>query len=116
MAAAIPIPTFTPAERCVEGWGEQAEPDGHVASLDEVELVGLDEGVEEKMTVEIEDEDAKAREAGFELKDADEKGELGKEEEDEEKEDDAKAANSCCGDGASKVSTLGTEQSKLPEP
>ncbi len=37
---------------------------------------------------------------------------------DDEDEDDegARSANSCCGDGAWKVSGLGTEQSKLPEP
>lgn len=66
--------------------------------------------MDEKLAVETEDEDAKAREASFELSDADEEG-------DEDKEDEARLANSCCcGGGASKVSILGTEQSKLPEP
>ena len=110
--AAIAIPVFAPEERSVEGWGEQAEPDGQVVSLDEVELVGPDEGVEEgkaeeEKVVEIEYEEAKAREADSELND---------EEEEEEEEEDARSANSCCGDNASKVSRLGTEQSKLPEP
>ena len=109
--AAIAISDFAPEERSVEGGGEQAEPDGQVVSLDEVELVGPDEGVEEEKAeeermVEIEYEEVKAREADSELNDAEE----------EEEEEDATSANSCCGDGASKVSRLGTEQSKLPEP
>ena len=65
--------------------------------------------MEEEKAVETEDEDVKTREAGFELNDVDEEGE-------EEKDDEAKSANSCCGDGSSKVSALGTEQSKLPDP
>ena len=65
--------------------------------------------MEEEKAVETEDEDAKVREAGFELNVAEEEGE-------KDKEGIAKLANSCCGDGASKVSKLGTEQSKLSEP
>ena len=35
---------------------------------------------------------------------------------DEDEYEDPTSARSCCGDGASKVSVLGSEQSKLPEP
>lgn len=120
--AAVPIPTpnpkpaFAPVERAGELWAGQAASDGQLVGIDEVKLIGGDEGVEigdEDENVEVgetvfdrdeEDDEARAEEA---------EGDVDDEDEDEE---DWSSANSCCGDGTWKVSRLGTEQSRLPEP
>lgn len=100
----------------VEVWGGQTEPNGQVVDLDEVELFGTNDGAEREKAVEIEDEEVEMREAEFEFNNEDEDKDDKEDEEDGEIDEYMRASTSCCGDDASKVSLLGTEQSKLPEP
>ncbi len=90
-----PSPSFAPVELPVEVLGGQAESDWQFVGLDGLEINGQDEGIE------TEDEKAKVREAKFDLDDEE------KNVKDKDNEDNVRSANSCCGEGASKVSLLG---------